>query len=141
MIIENIRNLAIGIGIMILLPLMVHVGIRLIVKEPLYPQVDHNKYESEEYKSALQQYKVEKKSFEKYYFYIAAIIGIVFLIAGVLTPLPFLGMGFILGGIFCLVIGYFRYWDELSDLLKFISLLLAFILLIFSSFKFVKNKK
>lgn len=140
MIIENIRNMAIGIGVVILLPLILHVGVRLVVKEPSRPHTRNLSYESEEYQTLNQKYQSEQKIYEKYYFYIATVVGIVTIIAGVLTPMPFLGMGFILGGIVCLAHGYFRYWDEMHDLVKFISLLLALILLIISSYRFVRNK-
>lgn len=139
--IENIRNMAIGIGVIILLPLILHVGVRLVVHEPSHPNIGSFAHESEEYRATkMQEYKSEQKIYEKYYFYIAVVVGIVAIIAGVITPMPFLGMGFILGGVVCLVNGYFRYWDEMNDLIKFISLLLALILLIISSYRFVRNK-
>ncbi len=127
--VENIRNISIGIGIMILLPLMTHVGTRLIIKDP--PRSSYNS----------PVYKLEQKKFAKYYFYVTTVVGIAAIAAGIVSPLPFLGMGFILGGVFCITAGYFRYWDELNDLIKFISLLIALVLLVVSSFKFIRVDK
>lgn len=136
MIIENIRNIAIGIGVMVLVPLITHVGIKLIIKEPA-----HLTYQQRQAKdqAVLQKYESENKEFKKYYFYIAAIVGIIAIIVGIIVPIPFLGMGFILGGVICLASAYLGYWGELALLVKFISLLAALILLILASFKFVRT--
>ena len=135
--IENIRNIAIGVGVMILLPLLTHVGVRLIIKEPVLP-ADH--YVSPSSKASL-QYQADKKEFDKYHFYITTGVGIAAVALGIIVNPPFLGMGLILGGVSCLVMGYFNYWDKLNDVIKFISLLLALLILIFSSFKFVRTGK
>ena len=140
MIIENIRNIAIGIAVIILLPLILHVGVRLVVNEPSYPKLSGYAHESKEYQIMLQEYDSELKIYTKHYFYIATVVGIIAIIAGLITPIPFLGMGFILGGVACLTHGYVIYWDKIHDLVKFISLLLALILLILSSYKVARNK-
>lgn len=136
MFIENVRNIAIGIAVMILVPSITHVGIKLIVQEP-----DHLSYQERQTKDpeTLKKYDLENTVFKKYYFYISAIVGIITIIAGIIIPIPFLGMGFILGGVICLANAYLGYWDQLALLIKFISLLAALILLIIASFRFVKS--
>jgi hypothetical protein len=133
MLIKNIKNIALGIGIMILLPIITNVGTRLIVKYPNYSKIDKS-YTRESYRSDMQK-------FNKYHFYTHATTGIVAIFIGVVAPIPFLSMGLVLGGVFCLVGGYFSYWNEIGDLIKFISLLIALLLLVFSSFKLAKIKK
>ena len=142
---ENIRNISIGIAVMLLLPPITFVGTRLIIKEPSYPSSydkGENYYKSEEYKTELASYQKGKKDFNKYFFYVSSVVGLMAIIAGAfVVPIPFLGMGFILGGTFCLISGYFFYWDSLNDIFKFISLLVALLILIISSFKLIKTKK
>ncbi len=84
---------------------------------------------------------MDNEEFEKYYFYVTDGVGVAAILSGVITPMPFLGMGFILGGVFCLVAAYFKYWDELNDWVKFASLIFALIILILGSFKFVRVGK
>jgi len=148
MFMENIRNIAIGIGIMILLPLITQVGARLIMKEPAYPHTSHyaqaemTQEERQQnvlkHEQEMEQYQLALKEFEKYYFYITTVVGIIALIAGTFIQIPFLGMGFILGGVLCIVFGYLSYWQELNHWIKFASLLMALLLLILASFRFAR---
>ncbi len=118
--IQSVKNMAIGIGIMILVPLVTDVGIRLVIEKPSSP------------------YSAGSKKYETNYFYIASSVGIVSIIVGVIAPAA-LGMGFVLGGVFSLVLGYVTAWDVISDLFKFITLLIALILLVLGSFKMIKT--
>lgn len=143
---ETVRNASIGIAVMILLPTITYVGTRLLIKEPSYPshvgQDSEKYYKSEEYKIKMADYQNRKENFSKYYFYVSSVVGLLTIIAGAfVVPIPFLGMGFILGGTFCLMSGYFWYWDELDDIFKFISLIIALLILIISSFKLIKTKR
>jgi hypothetical protein len=45
------------------------------------------------------------------------------------------------GGIFSICDGYFNYWSELADVLKFVSLLIAFILLLFLGYRRLEKKE
>jgi hypothetical protein len=45
------------------------------------------------------------------------------------------------GGIFSVCDGYISYWSELSDALRFISLVVAFLVLIFVGYKKLEKKK
>ena len=44
-------------------------------------------------------------------------------------------------GIFSICDGYFNYWSELADVLKFVSLLIAFILLLFLGYRRLEKKE
>ena len=137
--IQNVKNMAIGIGIMILVPLVTDVGIRLVIKKPSF---DWNAYpvDSKEYKDARDKYELENNRYKTNYFYIASSVGIVSIIVGVIAPTT-LGMGFVLGGVFSLLLGYVAAWNVLSDVFKFITLLIALILLVLGSFKMIKLDK
>lgn len=137
--IQNVKNMAIGIGIMILLPLLTNVGTQLVIKKPSFVSYTYSG-DSTEHKEARDKYELENNRFATNYFYIASSVGIVSIIIGVIAPAA-LGMGFVLGGVFSLVLGYVAAWDVLSDLFKFITLLVALILLVLGSFKMIKLDK
>lgn len=136
---ETVRNASIGIAVMILLPTITYVGTRLLFKEPSYPiYADRNE---PQYKTQVENYYKGRQDFNKYYFYVSSIIGLLAIIAGAfVVPIPFLGMGFILGGTFCLIGGYYYHWSGLTDMFKFISLLVALFVLVMSSFKLANTK-
>ena len=140
--VETILNISIGITIMILLPLTVHVGTRLVVKEPSWSMMSGLKYGSSEYQEKQKEYDVLKKEFDKHHFWATTIVGLAALIAGVLViPVPFVAMGFVLGGAVCLAKGYLFYWNQISDIFKFISLILALLVLTLGSFRMVRAVK
>lgn len=111
MIFEQIRNSAITIGITILLPLTIHMGLALF---NITPPLD-------------------------LYFYITAVIGVIAIIIGTIIQNSYLGAGLILGGTICLLYGYIVHWSNISDTFKFISFLIALVVLIIGSFKFMKK--
>lgn len=129
--------MAIGIGIMILVPLVTNVGTELIFKRPSF---DWDAYpaDSKEYKDAKDQYESENRRYKTNYFYVTSSVGIVSIIVGIIAPAT-LGMGFVLGGVFSLVLGYMTAWDVLSDVFKFMTLLVALILLVLGSFRIIKS--
>ena len=45
------------------------------------------------------------------------------------------------GGIFSICDGYFNYWSELADWMRFLSLLSAFIVLLFVGYKKIEKKE
>jgi len=63
-------------------------------------------------------------------FRIAVPMGLFALVIGALLRGQATGTGLMFGGIFSVCDGYFNGWSELSDVLKFPSLLAAFIVLI-----------
>ncbi len=112
----------------------------MVIKKP--PSFDWQAYpvDSIEYKDARDRHESESKRYRTNYFYIASSVGIASIIVGVIAPAT-LGMGFVLGGVFSLVLGYVAAWDVLSDIIKFITLLIALMLLILGSFKMLKSEK
>ena len=128
--VENIRNVSIGIAVMILLPFTCHVGIELFL-QPERARTDYLNW----YKSA------ERETYDKHYFVSMFIAGFVAILLGTfVVPIPSLGMGFILGGSFALIASYTSYWAKLAEIYRFISLIAALFLLIFSSFWLMRGK-
>lgn len=135
---SQIRNLALGLSVAALLPMAVYWGVGIIMPAPMYPHypqigdlpAQERKVKKEEHEKKVQEYRELRVKFDRFYFYTAAPIGLVALIAGALSKVPFLGVGLVLGGTACLTHGYWTYWDTLDALAKFISLLLALLLII-----------
>ncbi len=135
---SQIRNLTLGLSVAVLLPMMVYWGVRIIMQEPMYPPypredkmtVKEQKEKREEHDKKVQEYIELRAKFDRFYFYTAAPIGLAALVAGALSRVPFLGVGLVLGGTACLTHGYWAYWNRLDALAKFISLLLALLLII-----------
>ncbi|HLB94307.1 MAG TPA: hypothetical protein VJJ81_03585 [Candidatus Babeliales bacterium] len=148
----TLRNLSIGFAIMILLPTIAYVGTRVAVKEVAYPRhtpiqakfgapITQTKTDSE-YQAELAAYNESRSNFQKAYFYTSGIIGLLALILGAFViPIPFLSLGFIMGGTFCLIGSYFMYWDILNNIIKLISLILALILLIIGGIRLARTEK
>ena len=119
--VNNIRNLSVGLSIFVLLPIAVYL-IGSIINKQLFGFI---------------LFSADARAV---HFYVSAIIGIASIVIGSLMKMPFLGLGFILGGTACLVMGYGIYWSDLNDVLKLISLLIAIGLLIFIGYrKTVRN--
>jgi hypothetical protein len=79
--------------------------------------------------------RIKGRRFQKTLFSIAVPLGIVAIIIEAFLPIQAIGTGLMFGGIFSTCDGYFNYWSELSDALRFLSLLVAFVVLIFVGYK------
>lgn len=81
------------------------------------------------------------KPYERTFFIVSSLAGLLALLLGAFTQIPFLGFGFIMSGVFTLTMGYVSYWGRLHDILKFISLLGAILLIIAISFYMMRRTK
>jgi len=150
------KKIALGCGIALILPLMVHYGVRTFSPEPKWSdyQID-NYYEKHERANEAQQIELEKqrnqlsdqrekaeKRFQTHLFFVAVPVGIAAVITGTFLSVQAIGAGLIFGGIFSLINGYCWYWQYLDDRLRFASLLVAFIVLIVVGYmKFAQKDK
>ena len=73
--------------------------------------------------------------FETYLFFVSVPMGIIAIIAGTLIPLQAVGTGLMFGGVLSITRGYWGYWAELPDPLRFVSLVVALIVLIVAGYK------
>lgn len=143
------KKFALGFGIAILLPLMVHYGVSTFSpcpKDRDY-QVENfkelhergflqDKIRLEQERSRLKkELKAHKKRFQKHLFFVAAPTGIIAILAGSFLGVQAVGTGLMFGGILTLMNGYIWYWSELQDWMRFLSLLLALIFLIFIGYR------
>ena len=149
------KKIALGFGIAIVLPLLIHYGVATFYPEPrpeeyrMSPDTvalahgsttDQAKFEEEQRRTG-DALAAAQAHFEQRLFFVAVPIGLVALIVGTFLPIPATGSGLMFGGIMAVCDGYFNYWDHLSASFKFFSLLAAFILLIFIGYRRLERKE
>jgi len=110
-ILEIMRDIVIGIGIAIILPMLVYSGVRIFSSQDLHV------------------------------FYADVAVGFLALIAGGLVNVVSLSFGLIFGGIICFISGYGRVWDTITPALRFSSLLIALLLLTGLTIKLTMKRK
>ena len=148
------KKFAIGIGIAIIFPMMIHYGVSTFKPRPKWEDYKiKNYYERHEDAPPQEKRQLEaeqnrldnsrrdaEKRFETRLFFVAVPFGIIAIGTGAFLSIQAIGTGLMFGGIFSIVDGYINYWSELSDGLRFISLLIAFIVLIIVGYKKIGNK-
>ena len=142
------KKFALGFGIAIILPMLVHYGVSIFSPAPkweqygLYSQAGYESASPEE-KAKMDKERQEKdriwkgkeKIFQRNLFFVAIPVGLVSIVIGAISPIQAVGTGLMFGGIFSLTEGYMFYWSELQDWMRFLSLLVAFIILIFIGYR------
>ena len=112
------------------------------------------KYESDEWKA--QQEKINElnsqrrkfadvefvwyQSIQATRFYIALVFGLLAIIVGIFVDVPSLGTGLVLGGGFVISRGYWDYWNLISDLFAFISLLVVLLAIAGALWHYSRNR-
>jgi hypothetical protein len=148
------KKIALAFGITIILPMMIYHGVSTFVPKPKSPKFDPERlYETfiaktpdkgaEARAKATaedERYDKELRHHEIVLFFVSVPIGIIAIILGAFLSVKAIGAGLIFGGIFSVCQGYFNYWSELSNGLRFISLLVAFIVLIFVGYKKIEPR-
>lgn len=149
------KKFALGFGIAIVFPMMIHYGVSTFSPQPKWKDYQiENYYEKHERATPEEQKKLEdeknqlkeereksEKRFQKHLFFVAVPLGIITIIVGAFLSIQAIGTGLMFGGIFSVCDGYFNYWYELADPLKFASMLLAFVVLIFVGYKKLEKRK
>ena len=114
------KKFALGFGIAIILPMLVHYGVSTFSPRPqwrdYYDPYSYQGYEkaSPEEKARLnaerakkdEQRKTAEKRFEQHLFFVAVPLGIAAIIIGSASLIQAIGTGLMFGGIFTLVDGY-----------------------------------
>jgi hypothetical protein len=143
------KKFALGFGIAIILPMLVHYGVSTFSPAPKL-QNRYENYSYQKYQNATPEEKIKldkerdtaekiwrnkERVFQKYLFLAAVPVGIAAIIIGAFSLIQAIGTGLMFGGIFTLVDGYCWYWSELQDWMRFLSLLTAFVVLIFIGYR------
>jgi len=149
------KKFALAFGIAIVFPMMIHYGVSTFSPQPKWKDFqienyyekhkratpeEQEKLETEKNKLEEQRDKAEKR-FQKHLFFVATPLGIIAIVVGSFLSIQAIGTGLMFGGIFSVCDGYFNYWSELADPLKFISMLLVFIVLLIVGYKKLEKKK
>ncbi len=143
------KKFALGFGIAIILPMLVHYGVSTFSRAPKwqdrYDQYSYQKYDkaTPEERAKIEKDRQEKnriwrekeKVFQRHLFFVTVPVGIASIIIGATLPIQAIGTGLMFGGIFSLTEGYMCYWSELQDWMRFLSLLAAFVVLIFVGYR------
>jgi hypothetical protein len=149
------KKIALGFGIAVVFPMLIHYGVSTFVHSPKYkwdgyqvqgvfdpsasPQEKAQRQAEQQQKQ--KDYRTAEKRFQQHLFAFAVPLGLVALLVGAYLRLPAIGTGLMFGGIFSICDGYFNYWSELADALKFVSLIVAFALLIFLGYQRLERKE
>ncbi len=125
------KKFALGFGIAIILPMLVHYGVSTFSPAPKWEE-RYSRYSYQQYQNASpaekakidqerQQkediWKQKQKVFQRNLFLVAVPVGIASIIIGAVLPIQAIGTGLMFGGIFALTEGYMFYWSELQYLL------------------------
>jgi hypothetical protein len=143
------KKIALGFGIAIIFPMIIHYGVSTFSPEPKWKDYQVENYREkheratpdEQKKMEAEQNQLDKKMevaskrFSKHLFLVAVPVGILAIIVGALLSIQATGTGLMFGGIFSVSDGYFCYWSQLPDPLKFGSMLIAFIVLLLIGYK------
>lgn len=138
------REWIIGIVLAFIIPMTTYYSVEVFytyVKQ--MPQIEYSRYPRTEQERVDYREKREARdnAFEKTLFYVALIVGLVAIILGnfVLNAYLALIIGLSLGGLFTLILGYLIYWQHFGLLIKFGSLIVAIVLLLFIAIKRLKK--
>jgi len=148
------KKIGFGFGIAVILPLMVHYGVSTFVRQPKWENY-HNGHYYEQYEEASPEKKIDlrekreqreleyrskRSKFERHLFFVAVPVGLAAVVIGSFLSVQAIGAGLIFGGIFTLIDGYCWYWSELQDWMRFVSLLVAFVVLVVMGYSKLNNK-
>ena len=142
------KKFALGFGIAVALPLLVYSGVSTFSPPPVWKdyiptgslvQRDKTPEEAErvfqQRKRGEQAYYEHEHRLVRHLFFVAAPIGLAGIIGGSLIAIEAIGTGLMFGGVFTVIEGYYWYWGALEHWMRFLSLLAAFLLLIFIGYR------
>jgi hypothetical protein len=133
------RHMAIGFGIAIIFPLLVYYGVSSIHSPPKWADyhktrmgppptatTEQRKEFADRQQAEGDAYGAAAKEFARLLVIIATPLGVAAILIGCYVAIHSIGTGLILGGIGAVGFGYWNYWNYLDDWMRFVSLLIAF---------------
>lgn len=144
-----IKDMAIGLGLAISIPLAMIQGIKTSVKEPSFKTIykcentvrdlrnkvedlrskgqkeealkvkDELKKAKEELAKSKAEYETDMNRYVQIYLIIALIVGITIALLGLMLEAEFLSIGSFMGGILCVVYGISFGWHSFNDMMRF----------------------
>ena len=148
------RQIAVGLGIALLLPLLIYYGvatfypppqpaapIAIVVLPPNATPEERQRYleqQQERQKQTQEQqaaYRNAAKDFARRLIIVSMPSGLAAILIGAYIPIHAIGTGLILGGILTLAWGYWGYWTYFEDWMRFASLCAGLMVLVFVGFR------
>lgn len=141
---EPVKQIAVWLGIVVLLPLSVWYGTSAISPPPDRKEYSRSiqrldeRIEEAKDEAGKEQLRREKERLEEeldeaervYYgqmFWVAYPVGLLAFIAGIFFPVQAVGAGLMFGGLSSLAAGCYSYWDRMDAWLRFGSLVIALV--------------
>jgi hypothetical protein len=145
------RQIAIGFGIAVILPLLIYYGVSTFHPAPkiqdfyknteiLGPNTtpEERKEFQEKRRKDVEAFSAANKEFSRVLVMAATPLGIAAILIGSYLAINSIGTGLILGGIIAVAFGYWGYWQYLEDWIRFASLLFGFLILLFVGYRIFK---
>jgi uncharacterized membrane protein YphA (DoxX/SURF4 family) len=131
------RQIAIGFGIAIIFPLLIHYGVATFHPAPKYepwvalaPNATADERQTQQ-QQRQKNYAEAAKEFARILVIVSTPLGVAAILVGAYLSFLAVGTGLIFGGISAISWGYWSYWSYLDDWMRFASLLIGFVVLIF----------
>lgn len=128
------KRTALTFAIALLFPLLIHYGIETFYPTP-HPETVALSGQVHTLSSpntrSTDAFIVKYNQHQKITFYVNVILGLIVILLGTVIKFDTIGSGLIFGGAITLLSGYLGYWSNLDAPLKFVSLLIAFLLILF----------
>jgi hypothetical protein len=125
------REWVVGVALAIMLPMIVYYTVEVI--NPYHTSVEELSDRKEPVSS--EERASARKAYYRTLFQIAAAVGFIAITAGnfiSFAPASVI-IGLILGGVFCLLLGYSVYWSYMNNVLKLVLVIIAFLMLLAQS--------
>ena len=134
------RQIAIGLGIAVIFPLLVYSGVRTFYPPPVSViAAERSDSQSAKERQAFEQkrrdqerdFATRNQTFARVMALVATPLGIAAILGGAYLANITIGTGLILGGVVTVAHGYWGYWNYAEDWVRFVSLLVALAVLVF----------
>jgi hypothetical protein len=128
-------QLVIGVGIALLFPMLIASGVA-VIKAPPRPlprtnlQAETSQANREQIARDQEALRIARVEYAKILFTAMAPAGLLAVLAGYLIGVNAVGIGLLTGGILCTVSGFAGYWNELPQLMRFVSVLAGLLMLL-----------
>lgn len=138
------KKLALGFGLAIIFPMMIHYGVSTFTPAPkpesyIRQEEFNQRATPEEKKQKEEARESAQQQFEKHLYIVAVPLGLVVILVGAFSRVQSIGSGLMIGGIFSITDGYINYWSQLADWMRFLSLLAAFVILLIVGYKKIEK--
>jgi F0F1-type ATP synthase membrane subunit c/vacuolar-type H+-ATPase subunit K len=120
------KRFAVGVGLAIVLPMLVHFGVATLWSQPKPPTWSDSTAYRDQYKA----YDVQESAFQQREFWIAVPLGLLAIVAGAFIGIGGVGPGLMFGGVFTAIDGYVQAWTRIPDSYHFVALLITFAILL-----------